>query len=159
MLVHEFIPLLETKGLLVHQVGVLGWSMGGYGALLLAETYPALVRRVAAESPAIWPTFAQSQGANPDAFDSDRDWQDHNVILHAARLNGIPVRIDEGESDPFLWASQRLEQLLPAGSVHFEPGAHDAAYWAARGPAQLQFLTVGLRPLLRDRTADERASA
>jgi S-formylglutathione hydrolase FrmB len=144
MLIHEFLPLLATKGLNVQQVALLGWSMGGYGALLLAETYPHLVRRVAAESPAIWPSYSNSQGANPSAFDSANDWEDHDVIGHVARLSGIPTRIDEGESDPFLWASQRLQQLLPAGSVHFEPGAHDAGFWAARAPAQLQFLTADI---------------
>lgn len=144
MLVHEFLPLLGARGLKVQPIGLLGWSMGGYGALLLAETYPKLVRRVAAESPAIWPSFAASQGANPSAFDSAKDWQNHDVISHVGALTGIPIRIDEGEADPFLWASQRLQELLPPGSVHFEPGAHDAGFWAARGPAQLRFLTTGL---------------
>jgi S-formylglutathione hydrolase FrmB len=144
MLVYEFLPLLGATGLRTRPVGLLGWSMGGYGALLLAETYPQLVRRVAAESPAIWPSFAASQGANPTAFDSATDWENHDVISHVARLEGLPIRVDEGESDPFLWASQQLEQLLPAGSVHFEPGNHNAQFWAARGPAQLQFLASGL---------------
>jgi S-formylglutathione hydrolase FrmB len=144
MLVHEFLPLLASRRLDVRRVGVLGWSMGGYGALLLAEAYPHLVRRVAAESPAIWPSFAASQVANPSAFDSARDWADHDVIGHVAELAGIPVRVDEGASDPFLWGSERLQELLPAGSVHFEPGGHTDAFWQARGPAQLQFLTAGL---------------
>jgi enterochelin esterase-like enzyme len=34
-LVDEFLPLLAQKGLLVDRVDALGWSMGGYGALLL----------------------------------------------------------------------------------------------------------------------------
>jgi S-formylglutathione hydrolase FrmB len=142
MLVHEFLPLLGAKGLRVDDIGLLGWSMGGYGALLLAETYPQLIRRVAAESPAIWPSYQAAYAANPSAFDSAQDWETHDVIGRMSQLGEIPVRIDEGTSDPFLWGSQRLAQLLPAGSVHFEPGAHDAAFWAARGQAQLQFLTA-----------------
>jgi S-formylglutathione hydrolase FrmB len=144
MLVHEFLPMLGRKGLRADKVGLLGWSMGGYGALLLAETYPHLVHRVAVESPAIWPSYEASQAANPDAFDSQADWDDHDVIGHLGQLSGIPVRVDEGESDPFLWASERLQALLPAGSVHFEPGAHDDAFWAARGPAQIAFLAEGI---------------
>ena len=35
------------------RIALLGWSMGGYGALLLAETYPGLARSVAAFSPAV----------------------------------------------------------------------------------------------------------
>jgi S-formylglutathione hydrolase FrmB len=144
MVVHEFLPLLGTKGLKVQDIGLLGWSMGGYGALLLAETYPTLVRRVAAESPAIWPSYEAARAANPSAFDSVQDWEAHDVISRLTQLGALPTRIDEGESDPFLWGSERLQQLLPAGSVHFEPGSHDDAFWSARGAAQLQFLTTGL---------------
>jgi enterochelin esterase-like enzyme len=142
MLVREFLPLLHRRGLVVEHVDVLGWSMGGYGALLLGETHPHLIRRIAAESPAIWPSYWASQGANPTAFDSAADWQHNSVLGHIRDLMGIPVRVDCGESDPFLFASQDLARLLPAGSVHFEPGGHSEHYWEARGPAQLRFLTA-----------------
>jgi enterochelin esterase-like enzyme len=144
MLVHEFLPLLAGRHLDTRTIGQMGWSMGGYGALLFAETFPGMVRRVAVESPAIWASYEDSQHANPDAFDSASDWSSHDVIGHVDRLAGIPVRVDEGRSDPFIWASERLEQLLPPGTVHFEPGGHDDTFWAAQGPSQLQFLTKGL---------------
>ena len=37
MVVHEFLPLLARHGLDVTRIGLLGSSMGGYGALYLAE--------------------------------------------------------------------------------------------------------------------------
>ena len=40
----------------------MGISMGGYGAIVVAERYPALVRAVAAISPAIWTTYAEARG-------------------------------------------------------------------------------------------------
>ena len=38
MVMDDFIPLLGSIGLDRSRVGFLGWSMGGYGALLLAAT-------------------------------------------------------------------------------------------------------------------------
>lgn len=49
MLVDEVIP----------RIGVMGISMGGYGALLLAEKHPGLVSAVAAISAAIWTSYAR----------------------------------------------------------------------------------------------------
>ena len=74
MIVHEFLPLLARLGLDVHRIGLLGASMGGYGALYLAERLTR--RRVAvmvAESPAIWHEAAQTvEGAFDDAADFAR---------------------------------------------------------------------------------------
>ena len=102
MLMDEFLPMVQHMGVSTDRVVAFGWSMGGYGALLLAETYPKRIRRVGAESPAIWPSYAASQDANPSAFDSAADWSAHDVIGHLAELGRIPVRVDCGLSDPFV---------------------------------------------------------
>ena len=71
MLLDEFVPLLAGHGLVTSKVGVLGWSMGGYGGLLLAETAGAeRIAAVAADSPALWSSVAESAdgafaGASP----------------------------------------------------------------------------------------------
>ena len=39
MLLDEFIPMVESR-VGPQPAAVLGWSMGGYGALLAAETAP-----------------------------------------------------------------------------------------------------------------------
>jgi hypothetical protein len=109
--------------------------------LLLAETYPARIARVGAESPAIWPSFAASQNANPTAFDSPGDWAAHDVVGHLAELGRIPVRVDCGLSDPFIPASRRLATLPTPGEVDLAPGGHDVAFWKAHAPAQLAFLS------------------
>jgi len=140
MLVDEFLPIVRGTGAVTNRVVAFGWSMGGYGALLLAETYPKQVQRVGAESPAIWPSYAASRAANPSAFDSAVDWRAHDVIGHHAELDSTPVRIDCGLSDPFLPASRQLEALIGTGDVDLTPGGHDAAFWRSRAPRQLQFL-------------------
>ena len=59
MVVHELLPMCRRFGLGQGSkpVGTMGISMGGYGALLLAEKYPALFSAVAAISPAIGPAI------------------------------------------------------------------------------------------------------
>ena len=58
MVVDEFLPMLAERGLLAgpgDRIGLLGWSMGGYGALRLAALLGAdRVAAVAAVSPAMW---------------------------------------------------------------------------------------------------------
>ena len=63
MVVDKFIPMCQRRGLHdpqqdPHQPGI---SMGGYGALLMAEKYPDLIAAVAAISPAIWTSYPQAR--------------------------------------------------------------------------------------------------
>ena len=69
MLTRELIPMCRRLGLgrPPHRIGAMGISMGGYGALLLAEKHPGLIAAVAAISPAIWTSYAQAQAANAAA--------------------------------------------------------------------------------------------
>ncbi len=60
MLVEEFIPLCERRyhlGGSQARRAAMGWSMGGYGVLLAAETYRKLFAAVVATAPAVWPSY------------------------------------------------------------------------------------------------------
>jgi len=148
MLFDEFLPLVEARlgaragGAHVPRA-LLGWSMGGYGALLAAETRPSLFAAVAVASPALW----VSPGATaPGAFDSSDDYRRHDVFSGVGRLAGLRVRVDCGRSDPFAGAVQRFVKLLPPGWVgSFGPGHHGAAYWRGVAPAQSRTLADALR--------------
>ncbi|MEW6581229.1 MAG: alpha/beta hydrolase-fold protein [Actinomycetota bacterium] len=124
---------------------LLGWSMGGYGALLAAERRPDRYRAVAAASPAIWPSRDEQRSAVPDAFDSDADFARNDVIAGAAALQGIPVRVDCGDADPFFPAARRLVDALPGRpSASFDTGCHDVGFWRRIAPAQVDFLSRAL---------------
>jgi dienelactone hydrolase len=143
MLTDEFLPLLAEQGLATGRFGLLGWSMGGYGALLLAETLGAgRVVAVAADSPALWRRFADSA---PGAFDDAADFAAHDVFAGRPRLSGIPVRIACGESDPFYPA---IRQFLPGvptpAGTDFRAGGHTAALWRSTAEGQLRFLATAL---------------
>ena len=59
MVVQELIPMCQKLGLgtTSQSIGTMGISMGGYGAILLAEKCPTQISAVAAISPAIWTTY------------------------------------------------------------------------------------------------------
>ena len=139
MLTDEFLPLLAERGLDVSRIGLLGWSMGGYGSLRLAGLLgPRRVAAVAAESPALWRNFADS---SPGAFDDADDFEAQSVFGRQRALAGIAVRVDCGQSDPFYAATRRYVKgfaARPAGG--FQLGAHTTAYWRRMAPAQLLFL-------------------
>lgn len=138
MVLNELIPMLAGQGLDTSRVGFLGWSMGGYGALLLgARLGPARTAAICAVSPALW----LSSGATaPGAFDGPADFA-ANSVFGLPALGSIPLRIDCGESDPFYAATKAFIAQLPnppAGG--FSPGGHDAGFWSSQLPAEISWL-------------------
>ena len=147
MVIGELIPRCQRLGLgrPPHRIAVMGTSMGGYGALLLAEKYPGLFAAVAAVSPAVWTSYPQARQANPGAFASAAAFAADDVITHAAALRRRPVRIASGYSDPFYPGVRALARALPAGAVvALGPGCHDGSFFAAQEPPSLAFLASHL---------------
>lgn len=138
MVLDELIPMLGSQGLDISRVAFLGWSMGGYGALLLgARLGPARTAAITAVSPALW---LSSGAAAPGAFDGPDDFAANNVFGLPA-LASIPIRIDCGNSDPFYAATKQFIAQLPnppAGG--FSTGGHDGAYWSSQLPAELAWM-------------------
>ncbi|NOL44702.1 esterase [Kribbella sandramycini] len=149
MLDQEFLPLLAKRGLDTARYGVLGWSMGGYGALLLAalRSWQRRVRpgtravAVGALSPAIWRSYAD---AAPGAFDNQEDFDGGQLFGRRVGLQDVAVRIDCGRDDPFAEAAADLRRELRAGGGQ-QAGAHTPGYWRRMLPAQLEFLGRELR--------------
>jgi S-formylglutathione hydrolase FrmB len=138
MVLGELLPMLGEQGLDTSRVGFLGWSMGGYGALLLgARLGPARTAAICAVSPALW----MSSGATaPGAFDGSEDYA-ANTVWGLPALASIPIRIDCGDSDPFYAATKAFIAQLPnppAGG--FSPGGHDGTFWSSQLPAEIAWL-------------------
>jgi pimeloyl-ACP methyl ester carboxylesterase len=151
MVVDELIPMCQREGLGAAPGGVaaFGISMGGYGALLLAERYPALVSVVAAISPAIWTTYHQAHSANPGAYASAEDFAVNDVITHTHPLARTWVRVASGTADPFHPGVVALARNLPPSSVvEFPHGCHTSPFFRAQQPLALQYISsrVGHRP-------------
>jgi pimeloyl-ACP methyl ester carboxylesterase len=166
MLTDELIPMCQRQGLgtdstnstnstnstgtkttkTTKRIGVMGTSMGGYGAILLAEKYPDLIGAVAAISPAIWTSYAQARSANAGAYASAADFAQDDAVTHAAALARVPVRVAVGYDDPFHPGVQAFARALPAtpGGVPpelaFATGCHTAPFFNAQEPPSLAFL-------------------
>jgi dienelactone hydrolase len=148
MLLDEFIPWYEKR----HGVGgsrerraVMGWSMGGYGALLAAERRPDMFAAVVAASPALWRSYGDGVG---DAFDDERDFAENDVFAGIGELSDTAVRVDCGKADVFHDAARdfaaRCEEQTGrpvAGDVADDvKGCHDPDYWRRVAPDELAFV-------------------
>ncbi len=138
MVLGELIPMLDGQGLDTSRVAFLGWSMGGYGALLLGGRLgPARTAAICAVSPALW---MSSGAAAPGAFDGPDDFAANSVFGMPA-LASIPIRVDCGDSDPFYAATKQFIAQLPnppAGG--FSPGGHNPEFWSSQLPAELTWM-------------------
>jgi pimeloyl-ACP methyl ester carboxylesterase len=144
MITDELVPMCRRLGLgrPSQRIGAMGISMGGYGALLLAEKNPGLIHAVAAISPAIWTSYPQARSANAGAYASAADFAADDAVTHAAALAGKPVRVASGESDPFHPGVAALARSLPAGAeVLFSRGCHTGPFFAEQEPPSLAFLS------------------
>jgi pimeloyl-ACP methyl ester carboxylesterase len=142
MVLDELVPHVRQV-LAVERVAVLGWSMGGYGALLLSEQSPGTFVATVASSPALFPRASETA---PGAFDDAADFAEHDVFAGRARLDRSRTRIDCGDRDPFVTTTRSLvASLTPGISSSFPNGYHDAPFWRSVAPRQIAFVAKRLR--------------
>ncbi|MDP9794776.1 poly(3-hydroxybutyrate) depolymerase [Catenuloplanes nepalensis] len=112
MVAEEIPAWCARRGLDSGRLAAWGWSMGGYGALLLAESRPGLLRAVAAFSPAVGP-------GDP-------------VFRGITRLGATPVGLWCGTDDPLYPPVRTLHDALPAepAAGGYGPGRHNFGYWS-----------------------------
>ena len=147
MIVDELVPRCQTMNLgrPPTRIGTMGISMGGYGALLVAEKHPGLIAAVAAISPAVWTSYPQAAAANDRAYASASDFAADDVVTHTSTLAGKPVRIASGLDDPFHPGVLALGRALPPGAiVDISKGCHTGDFFLAQEPPSLEFLAQHL---------------
>ncbi len=141
MVLTELLPMLARQGLDTSRVSFIGWSMGGYGALLLGGALGA--RRTAAicaVAPALFTDYGLA--LQEGAFDGPADWFAYSVYGTPA-LSEIPLRIDCGAEDRFYDATKQFVASLrrPPSGVSFI-GGHDVAAWREKLPRELAWLAT-----------------
>ena len=94
--------------------GLIGHSMGGHGALILAARHPGRWRSVSAFAPIVAPTQvpwgrkAFTAYLGPD----EASWREHDAVELIRGGRRLPeLLVDIGESDPFLDQELRPELL------------------------------------------------
>jgi enterochelin esterase-like enzyme len=143
MVVDELIPMCQRLGLGYgpRAIGTLGISMGGYGAILLAEKHPSLIRAVAAIGPAVWTSYPQARAVNAGAYASAAAFAGADVITHAAALGRSAVRVACGTDDPFCPGVRALAKVLPRHAVvEISKGCHSFSFFSSQEPPSLAFL-------------------
>ncbi len=141
MVLNELLPMLATKGLDTSRVSFIGWSMGGYGALLLGGALGAArTAAICAVAPALFTDYGQA--IEERAFDGPADWFAYSVYGIPA-LSEIPLRIDCGASDRYYGAVKQFVASLrrPPSGVSFV-GGHDVAAWREKLPRELAWLAT-----------------
>jgi enterochelin esterase-like enzyme len=126
-MLHDELPAwCAARGFDPSRLAAWGWSIGGYGALLLAETFPGFVRTVAAFSPAVTPGDAVFRGA--------------------ARLAGTPIGLWCGRDDGLYTNVRALQKVLPAepAAGEYRAGRHNFGYWSTVIPAAFDFIAAAL---------------
>ncbi len=122
--------------------GIGGLSMGGYGALLGALTYPRVFGSANSHSGAL--DIGRETAATRPGPVSEREFRQvfgeaptgskHDLLAVAAKCKAggvVPkVRIDCGTEDFLLEANRRVHAALPFEHEYAEyPGSHTWAYW------------------------------
>jgi pimeloyl-ACP methyl ester carboxylesterase len=142
MVVDDFLPLVRRLTGYRGRVAFLGWSMGGYGSLLLASQLgPEVVGAVVAESAALWTAPGASASG---AFDDREDYDAHDVFARTATLSQIPVRLDCGRDDRFVTANRAFAKALPSAELTVDAGGHTTSYWRVHARRQLEWISAAL---------------
>jgi S-formylglutathione hydrolase len=139
--VDELPALIEQHFPVSDKRAIAGHSMGGHGALMIALKNPGRYLSASAFAPISHPSQCPwGQKAFAAYLGSDREaWKAYDTVeLIKSGAKGLPMRVDQGESDLFL-AEQLLPQALRAAatdagialSFHSHPGYDHSYYFIA----------------------------
>lgn len=143
----EFLEMVEPRFVVggAGRRGALGWSMGGYGALLAAQQRQGRFNAVAALSPAVYESYASARSGHSYTFDNETQWQRYGFWSEIDATLSFPhVRVDCGDADPFAPTARELLKRIPGAVGGISSGCHDKAFWRRKAPAALRFLAARL---------------
>ncbi|WP_447073022.1 S-formylglutathione hydrolase [Shewanella indica] len=139
--VDELPALIEQHFPVSGKRAIAGHSMGGHGALMIALKNPGRYLSASAFAPISHPSQCPwGQKAFAAYLGSDREaWKAYDTVeLIKSGAKGLPMRVDQGESDVFL-AEQLLPEALQAAagdagialSFYSHPGYDHSYYFIA----------------------------
>ncbi len=139
MVLNELIPMLSTMSMDITRVGFIGWSMGGYGAMLLgAPTGSGAHRRDLRGQPRAVPVLhRQHVRAHSTATTTGRTTPSSDRLRCRRFRCGSTAATTTSSRRPRISSSAQL-RTPPAGG--FAPGGHDEAYWRQQLPGELAWL-------------------
>ena len=139
MVVDVAIPRVAQEfGADEQRVAVAGVSMGGFGALHLAQRSPGRFCSVAAHSPAVFTKRPRGRSPFAPAFDDRADFERNDVIRDAGRLPP-GTWVDVGDDDPFAPAVRKLVERMREPRYREWDGPHDFSFWTKETRTWLRF--------------------
>ena len=135
-LIDGLIPYVSTKAPAAKAV-VIGWSAGGFGAVLAMLQHPEVFVAAVGSGPSFWTSFSSS---TEGAFDDDADFAANDVLGDAQQLAGRAVRVDCGDDDPFAEGVVDLKRRVASIEGGLRSGFHEDASWRSYLPDQLDFI-------------------
>lgn len=148
MVTDELLPRLAARDdVVTGRIALIGWSMGGYGALRLGGLLgPAQVSVVCAGSPGL---YLDPELAHPDGFADAAEYERYSVFGKQDQLSDIPVRLGCGESDAFYEPTRAYADGFPPGAdvtTSFAPGGHTLDFTLTHLAAELAFVGERIAP-------------
>lgn len=144
MVIDDYLTLLAGRGLPTARVGLLGTSMGGYGALYVASLLgPDRVFGVATLAAAL---RTSGVGTYPERFDDPADYAAHDVFARAGELARIPLFLACGDKDRFRAGNEAFANRVPHAETMFDEGDHVAPWFEAHLPPAIRFLADHAAP-------------
>lgn len=141
MLTDELPGWLSEAGLRP-MTGLIGISMGGFGALNLARRRRD-VTAVATCSAALFRTWPEARTRH--IFPSQAEWKAADPLQHLDELPSRGLGVWCGDGDPFLAANRKLISGAKPEVSRITPGEHDSGYWQGVLPEVLRFVGPRLK--------------
>jgi len=142
--VNELPKLIEAHFPVTQQRAISGHSMGGHGALTIALKNPENFSSVSAFSPIVNPINCPwGQKAFAGYLGKDKKtWQEYDATVlmqkSEAKLNKLPMLVDQGSEDNFLVEQLKPEALTEAASkvdypleLRMQPGFDHSYFFIA----------------------------
>ena len=120
---------------------VLGFSMGGFGALNYARNRKNL-SAVALASPAMFQYWPDAKKRN--SFRDEAQWLEFEPLRHTEDFTGMPIGLWCGTEDPFATAAREFVSQAHPELPAISRGAHNTAYWLRVLPDIMRFIGTHL---------------
>ncbi|GGF68319.1 hypothetical protein GCM10011397_09090 [Wenyingzhuangia marina] len=129
------------------QKAIMGWSMGGHGALYLGARHPQIFSAIGVICGAIdFVPYGEKYGIPKILGNSKKHWKNYTALSQIEKLKNSNQKllISCGIDDPFIDENRKLhKKLIQLGIPHIyeeSSGKHNAKYWSMAAKTQLFFL-------------------
>lgn len=126
---------------------IIGWSMGGHGALYLGLRHPEIFSGIGSICGAIdFIPYGSDYGIKKVLGNNPKDWENYTALSQVNKIKkiGQKILISCGINDVFIEQNRRLHETLQNLNVeHYyieTAGMHNADYWSIAAKDQIYLM-------------------